>query len=126
MKKIIIIAGIAMVVSINATAQIQRSAEAKTNDTTVMANPKASADKQNRKERFRELNLSKEQKGQLKGIMQTGKNSKTEIENNEQLSDADKKTQLHELKKNQAQKILAILTPEQREKYNQSKMSNNK
>ena len=126
MKKIIIIAGIAMVVSINATAQIQRSAEAKTNDTTVMANPKASADKQSRKERFRELNLSKEQKGQLKGIMQTGKNSKTEIENNEQLSDADKKTQLHELKKNQAQKILAILTPEQREKYNQSKMSNNK
>ena len=126
MKKIIIIAVIAMVVSINATAQIQRSAEAKTNDITVMANPKASADKQSRKERFRELNLSKEQKGQLKGIMQTGKNSKTEIENNEQLSDADKKTQLHELKKNQAQKILAILTPEQREKYNQSKMSNNK
>ncbi|MBL7703319.1 MAG: hypothetical protein JNM14_13800 [Ferruginibacter sp.] len=108
-----------------ASAQIERQpavAKADSAQQTPVADNKA--DKQRRKERFRELDLTREQKGKLKEIMQSGKAAKDEIENNTQLSDDDKKKQLHELKKAQAQKIQAILTPEQREKFKASKPNN--
>ena len=82
------------------------------------------ADKQSRKERMRELELTKEQKGKMKEIMQSGKAAKDAIENNEQLSDQDKKKQMHELQKAQALKVQAILTPEQLEKFKASRQNN--
>ena len=78
-------------------------------------------DKQTRKERLKELDLTKEQKGKMKEIVQAGKAAKEAIENNTQLSDEDKKKQLRELQKAQAQKVQAILTPEQREKFKASR-----
>lgn len=81
-------------------------------------------DKQSRKERFKELDLTKEQKGKLKEIMQSGKAAKEAIENNAQLSEDDKKKQLRELQKTQAQNVQAILTPEQREKFKASRQNN--
>lgn len=112
-------------ITIAACAQIERQTVAVKKDSTrTSSNSDNKVDKQSRKERFRELDLTKEQKGKLKEIMQSGKAAKDEIENNIQLSGDDKKKQLRELKKTQAQKIQAILTPEQREKFKASKQDN--
>ena len=104
-----------------ASAQIERKPVVIKADSSQIATNYNKADKQSRKERFRELDLTKEQKGKLKEIMQSGKASKEAIESNAQLSEADKKKQLRELQKAQAQKIQAILTPEQREKFKASR-----
>jgi Spy/CpxP family protein refolding chaperone len=114
--KLSLIAFILSLVSVSASAQIERksvvitdSAQTSTNDNEV--------DKQSRKERFKELDLTREQKGMMKEIMQANKAAKDAIENNTQLSDQEKKKQLRELQKAQMQKIQAILTPEQQEQF---------
>ena len=77
-----------------------------------------------RKERFKELDLTREQKVKMKEIMQSGKAAKEAIENNTQLSDQDRKKQMRELQKSQMQKMQAILTPEQIEKFKASRQNN--
>ena len=74
-------------------------------------------DKPNRKDLLKELNLTREQKIKLKDIRQANMAKKEAIENNSQLSDAEKKTQLRGLQKEQAQNIQNILTDEQKEKF---------
>ena len=119
--KISFIAFIFSLVTVSASAQIERkrvvvksdSAQTTTNDTQV--------DKQSRKERFKELDLTREQKVKMKEIMQANKAAKETIENNTQLSDQEKKKQLRELQKAQMQKVQAVLTPEQIEKFKASK-----
>ncbi len=123
MKKSLI-AFILSLVTVSASAQIERkpvvvktdSAQTTTNDTRV--------DKQSRKERFKELDLTREQKGKMKEIMQANKAAKEAIENNTQLSDQEKKKQMRELQKAQMQKTQAILTAEQFEKFKASKQNN--
>lgn len=110
-----------LIFSLNTSAQVERNTETMNKDTSTITKLSARPNKQNRKERMKELNLTREQKMQMKEIMQSGKASRESIENNAQLSDAEKKKQLHELKKSQAQKIQAILTPEQRAKYKEYK-----
>jgi Spy/CpxP family protein refolding chaperone len=105
--------------TITASAQIERKPVVVKTDSTQTAVSDNKVDKQSRKERFKELDLTKEQKGKLKEIMQSGKAAKDDIENNTQLSEQDKKKQLRELQKDQMQKIQSILTPEQQEKFNQ-------
>ena len=73
---------------------------------------------------MRELDLTREQKGKMKEIMQANKAAKDAIENNTQLSEADRKKQMRELQKSMAQKIQAILTPEQMEKFKASRENN--
>lgn len=110
--------------ALTASAQIERKAVVVKADSAQTATADNKADKQTRKERFKELDLNKEQKGKMKEIMQTGKAAKEAIENNTQLSEEYKKKQLRELQKAQAQKIQAILTPEQREKFKASRPNN--
>lgn len=105
--------------TITASAQIERLPVIIKADSTSTSVPNDKADKQSRKERFKELDLTKEQKSKLKEITQSNKAEKETIENNTQLSEQDKKKQLRELQKSQMQKILAILTPEQQEKFKQ-------
>ncbi len=120
--KISLIALVLSFATITVSAQIERKAVVVKTDSAQAATVSDNkADKQTRKERFKELDLTKEQKGKLKEIMQSGKSSKEAIESNAQLSEADKKKQLRELQKAQAQKIQAILTPEQREKFKASR-----
>ena len=107
-------------ITVSASAQIERKSVAvKTDSIQTAGNDKV--DKQSRKERFKELDLTREQKGKMKEIMQANKAAKEVIENNTQLSDQDRKKQLRALQKAQMQKIQAILTPEQREKFKASK-----
>lgn len=114
------ITGIVLILSLTActaSAQVERKPVVMADSAQTTGN----TDKQSRKERFRELNLTREQKSKLKEIMQANKAAKEAIENNTQLSDQEKKKQLRELQKTQMQKIQAILTPEQIEKFKASK-----
>ena len=103
--------------ALTATAQVERKPVVVKTDTSQATANDPQVDKQSRKERFKELNLTREQKSKLKEIMQANKAAKEAIENNTQLSDQDKKKQLRELQKAQMQKIQAILTPEQQEQF---------
>ncbi len=80
--------------------------------------------KQSQKDRLKELDLTKDQKAKVKEIRQSGKAAKEAIENNAELTDADKKKQTRLLQREQAQKIQAILTEEQRAKFKASKENN--
>ncbi len=74
-------------------------------------------DKGSRKDMIKELDLTKEQKGKLKEIRQANMAKKEAIENNSQLSEDEKKKQLRDLQKEQAQNIQAVLTDQQKEKF---------
>ena len=121
--KISLIAFVLSLVTVSASAQIERKSVVKT-DSAQTNSYDNKIEKQSRKDRFKELDLTKEQKSKMKEIMQANKAAKESIENNTQLSDQDKKKQLRELQKTQMQKIQAILTPEQREKFKASKSNN--
>jgi Spy/CpxP family protein refolding chaperone len=122
--KISLIAFILSLVTISASAQIERKPVVIKADSTQTTGNDYKVDKQSRKERMKELDLTREQKGKMKEIMQRGKAAKEAIENNTQLSDDDKKKQKRELQKSQMQQIQAILTPEQVEKFKASKANN--
>jgi Spy/CpxP family protein refolding chaperone len=107
--------------ALTTSGQIERKPALIKTDSTQTTGNDRKVDKQSRKERFKELDLTREQKSKLKEIMQANKVAKEAIENNTQLSDADKKKQIRELQKAQAQKIQSILTPEQIEKFKASK-----
>ncbi|MEP7238142.1 MAG: hypothetical protein ABI685_09765 [Ferruginibacter sp.] len=112
---------IVLLTTLTASAQIERKSTVVKADSAQAYTSDNTGDKQSRKERFKELDLTKEQRGKMKEIMQNGKSSKDAIENNAQLSEQDKKKQLRELQRAQAVKVQAILTPEQREKFKASK-----
>ena len=123
--KISLIAFILSLITLSASAQIERKPAAIKKDSTQTVTDEGNkGDKQSRKERMKELNLTREQKGKMKEIVQANKAAKEAIENNTQLSDQDKKKQLRELQKGQAQKVQAILTPEQLEKLKASRQNN--
>ena len=108
--------------SISASAQIERKPVAiKTDSAQTAGNNKA--DKQSQKDRLKDLDLTKEQKGKVKEIRQAGKSAKEAIEKNTELSETDKKKQLRDLQKAQAQKVQAILTEEQKAKFKASKQN---
>jgi len=109
--------------ALTTSGQIERKPALIKTDSTQTTGNDRKVDKQSRKERFRELDLTREQKSKLKEIMQANKAAKEAVENNAQLSDTDKKKQIKELQKAQAQKIQSILTPEQIEKFKASKPS---
>ncbi len=123
--KIYLLAFSFSLLALSASAQIERkpvvAAKSDSAQTTAIDNK---VDKPGRKERMRELDLTREQKVKMKEIMQSGKTAKQTIENNTQLSDQDRKKQMRELQKSQMQKIQAILTPEQIEKFKASRQNN--
>ncbi|MEP7163809.1 MAG: hypothetical protein ABI741_03895 [Ferruginibacter sp.] len=122
MKKYI---GIALCIMIcnESHAQIQRTVVKQKPDSTATEQV---ADKKtdSRKEIFRELDLTKEQKVKMKEINQSMKASKETIENDAALSDPQKKEKLKTLRKEQAIKIQAILTEEQKIKFRELKTKN--
>jgi Spy/CpxP family protein refolding chaperone len=111
-------------ITLSASAQIERKPVFAKADSIQTTGNDNQVDKESRKERMKELDLTREQKGKMKEIMQSGKAAKEAIENNTGLSDQDKKKQMRELQKAQMQKIQAILTPEQLEKFKASRQNN--
>jgi Spy/CpxP family protein refolding chaperone len=107
-----------------ASAQIERQPVVVKADSAQAANPNNKADKMSRKDRFKDLDLTREQRAKLKEINQSGKAAREAIENNTGLSEEEKKKQLRNHQREQMQKIQAILTPEQREKFKASRQNN--
>lgn len=98
-----------------ASAQVERKpAKADSAATTSSVNK---MNKQSKKERMKDLDLTREQKMKMKEIRQSGKATKESIENNTSLTEPDKKKQLRALQIEQAQKIQEILTDEQKAKF---------
>ena len=119
MKKLMIILALSAVTG-SAMAQLQRAKKPKTtSDTTATGVATMKEDKQSRKQMMRELNLTKEQKGKFKEMQQNMKAKKEEIENDDKLSDTEKKEKLRELRKEQMKNTDSILNDEQREKMKQ-------
>jgi hypothetical protein len=119
-----VIAFLLSLITISASAQIERKPVVVKADSTQTTGNDTKVDKQSRKERFKELDLTREQKGKLKEIMQSGKAAKDAIEKDAKLSAEDKKKQRRELQKAQMQKIQAILTSEQLEQFKASRQNN--
>lgn len=110
--------------SLSSTAQIERKTESLKADSINNAQVDNKKNKPTQKDRLEELDLTKEQKGKLKEIRQSGKAAKDAIDNNTQLSEVEKKKQLRNLKMEQAQKVQGILTEEQKAKFKASKQNN--
>ena len=109
--------------ALSATAQIERKTESIKPDSSNASAVKEK-NKQSQKDRLKDLDLTKEQRAKVKEIRQSGKSAREAIENNAELTDADKKKQTRLLQKEQAQKIQAILTEEQKAKFKASKENN--
>jgi len=67
------------------------------------------------------LNLSMEQKGQLKESHRSMKQKKEEVSNDTSLTAQQKETKMKELHKEQKEKLNSILTPEQKEKLKEER-----
>ena len=106
-----------ILMSLFTSAQIERKPMKVKSDSTSAASPGVETGKPNREEIFKELDLTREQRIKLKEIRQSNKEAKDAVENNTGLSDQDKKKQLRELQKAQAEKVQAILTDEQKAKF---------
>ena len=114
---------LAVITGNGSMAQVQRTpVKQKTDSSTVVTDPEKN--KGSRKEMFRELDLTKEQKMKMKEINQSMKASKESIENDTALSEIEKKEKLRALKKEHVQKIQALLTEEQKVKFRQLKAKN--
>lgn len=124
MKKYIGISLLMLITGYVSLAQVQRTpVKQKTDSSAIVTEP--GKNKDSRKEMFRELNLSREQKIKMKEINHSMKASKEAIENDTALSETEKKAKLRALKKENIQKIQAILTEEQKIKFRQLKAKNN-
>ena len=118
MKKYIGISLLILMTGYISLAQVQRTpVKQKTDSSAIVIEPEKNKD--SRKEMFRELDLSREQKIKMKEINQSMKASKEAIENDTTLSEREKKVKLRVLKKEQVQKIQALLTEEQKVKFQQ-------
>lgn len=102
------------------SAQVQRRPVKQQPDSATVS-PVAEKNKDNRKEIFRELNLTREQKGKMKEINQSMKASKDAIENDTTLSEAEKKAKLKTLRNEHTRQVQAVLTEEQKVRFRQLK-----
>lgn len=122
MKKIFSLLLLCSVI-ITANAQVQRKKTAAADSAAATANKTADS-KGGRKEMMKDLNLTKLQKHKLKEMRISGKTKMNEIQNDAKLSEADKKTKLKELHKQQMEGTLSVLNDEQKAKF--KKMQKNK
>ena len=105
-------------------AQIKREPAVTAKTDTISFSSANTNEKMNRKDRLKELELTREQKIKMKEIRQSNQAAKAAIENNTGLSEEEKKKQLRALQKEQAQKVQAILTEEQRAKFKANNQNN--
>lgn len=103
--------------SVFASAQIERKPAITKADSASTTSSSGKMNKQSKKDRIKDLDLTKEQKMKMREIKQSGKSTKESIENNTSLSEEEKKQQLRALQIEQAQKIQEILTDEQKAKF---------
>ncbi len=112
MKKIML-ALLSLIISFAGFSQVKKD-RSKMSDSTKQAIKEVMKTKKGKK--MAELNLSREQKKQVKEIKQNDDAAKNAILNDAALSEEQKKEKLKELRKARQEKIKTMLTPEQKEK----------
>ena len=116
MKKLFLCLSLIVTVEI-ALSQIRRDPPVTDSSQTGMG----AQQKITKKEMLDELDLTKDQRIQLKSIRQNNKQQRDMIANNDSLSAEQKKFELKQLRKQTESDINSILTDQQREKYNELK-----
>jgi Spy/CpxP family protein refolding chaperone len=112
MKKIML-ALLSLIISLAGFSQVKKD-RSKMSDSTKQSIKEVMKTKKGKK--MAELNLSREQKKQVKEIKQNDDAAKNAILNDAALSEEQKKEKLKELRKARQEKIKTMLTPEQKEK----------
>lgn len=117
MKKIILsILVFSAVISVS--AQVQRTpTPSKQRDSAGVYQGNKKEAQVSKKDIFRELDLTREQRGKLKEITQSSKAKKEAINSDEKLDENQKKQKLREIQKDQMKQVQSILTPEQKQKW---------
>lgn len=117
MNRLIIIISV-LFISANSFGQIQRNSTINNaNDSSVLITNKNWKEGKGKKQMFQELDLTKEQRGQLKTIRQDAKAKREAIENDDSISDKEQKEKLKALRKETDEAIQKILTKEQWKKF---------
>lgn len=117
----IILSG-AMALPIAALAQTSNSATSGDTGSTTQSQPQ---DQNQRGERFAEaLNLTPEQKTDLKSIRDNEKQQAQAIKNDSSLTADQKKAKLKDLRKDSHQQMMAKLTPDQQQKFKEMRKEN--
>ena len=117
MKNLLLFAFLFMASSTGVFAQVQRNTDS--SQTRVANNNKAE-----KMQTMQSLNLTKEQKGQLKEIRQTQKQQRQAIMDDQSLSDMQRRQKMNELRKAQNDKLRTILSPEQMDQLMQQRKNN--
>lgn len=112
MKKLFLIIIALGALSLNSFAQVKRNVDSSQTRITSQEHHRKS---------IQGLDLTKEQKIQMKEMNQNAKQQRESIKNNTALTQEQKMEQLKELKKNQKEKMSSILTPEQKQKFEKMK-----
>ncbi len=99
-------------------AQVERKSNhaVKTDSVKHRIDTRDDSGRVNRKQMMKELNLSKEQKIQLKEARRASKAKKETIENDDKLGKEEKEAQLKTLREEQAKGTMDVLNDEQKEK----------
>ena len=120
MKKLLTVVFILYFFISNAIAQVKREVNPSQNSQSNMVQ------KNKKKAMMKELNLTKEQRGQMKEFKQSMKQKKADITNDKTLTQEQKQAKLKELHKEKKEKMNSILTPEQREKMKEQEQHSQK
>jgi hypothetical protein len=113
MKKLSIVLLLSLL-SAGSFAQVQQDAPLSVTTTDSSATPVA---KTSLRQQIQALHLTRDQKMQMRQVLQNSKANKETINANDSLSQDQKQTQLKELRKQTFTSFNAILTDEQREKW---------
>lgn len=112
MKKLFLFALTGFFFTVSANAQIERN---------INPSQKVQSDSarhHHRGEMMDQLNLSPDQKSQMKSLRESDKQQREEIKNDASLTQDQKRSRMKELHKSQSEKMNSILTPDQQAKRN--------
>ncbi len=110
--------------TVTSFAQVERKPAVIKTDTVKTANTSNADNKPGRKDRIKDLDLTREQLVKLKAMRESNTAAKAVIEKNAQLSEAEKEKLLRDLQKEQVQQLQAILTAQQLEKFKAGRQNN--
>jgi len=115
MKKLLVMASLVFI-GAGSFAQTKKEIPAASVGTAA---PAAKAEEH--KDKYKDLNLTEDQKNKIKDLNKQHKADKAKIEADASLTAEQKATKLKDLKKEQSKSFKAILTPQQLETYKASK-----
>lgn len=119
MKKILLLTFFAFSLAIGTQAQVSRS---------VKSNQKVQSDSSRKmhQQQMKDLNLTEEQKVQMKEMRENVKSQRDAIKNDASLSPDQKKAKMKEMHENSKNKRNSILTPDQQNKMKEMKKDHQK